>query len=252
MAGLDQSGQTQVVRCGRAPVGAAALSRRELLKRGGGLAALVNFPLLASEWPRPAAAALPGATEETLLALIAFILPGDDPYSVAQGHDAPGPGGVASGALRPVVELLDGYLSLAAPGIGGRAVPLTDALAAMLNRHAAAVDPAAALGRFRSPYANLSWEAKGEVFRRVEEDEDVNARLEAMQYVAAVLIGVTAAFSASEQGVFDRLSRSVSSRPVGWKISGYAGPAEGYAEYSGYYRGSGRARTDPAIWRGPG
>ena len=46
-------------------------------------------------------------TRDTLNGLVAFVTPGDDPYSVAQGVATTGPGGIAAGATDAMIETLD-------------------------------------------------------------------------------------------------------------------------------------------------
>jgi hypothetical protein len=42
--------------------------------------------------------------------------------------------------------------------------------------------------------------------------------------------------------VIDADTREPRSRPVGWKLAKYDGPAEGHPEFRGYYRGHKSAR----------
>jgi hypothetical protein len=61
--------------------------------------------------------------------------------------------------------------------------------------------------------------------------------------------------------VFDKATKTLTGRPVGWTLSKYSGPAEGHKELKGYYqgrrsalpvRGSRPARKKRARARRPG
>ena len=48
----------------------------------------------------------------------------------------------------------------------------------------------------------------------------------------------SAAFAAFAEGsAFERVERKTTGRPVGWELSNYAGPSDGWDEVIGYYRG---------------
>ena len=139
-------------------------------------------------------------------------------------------------------------------------VPLSLVVALMLNFVATSVDPASIGGPFPgSPFANLKFADKAEVFRRLEDD---NAELVALldgggaepmrgtfSGAVALLGGVLLAFavvlSYCEWGVLDRERGVATRRPIGWDISRYAlgrtTPADGWNDLRGYYRGRRRA-----------
>jgi hypothetical protein len=50
-----------------------------------------------------------------------------------------------------------------------------------------------------------------------------------------VLPALVAAFSYSEAGAFDPVTRSLAGSPVGWQISSYQGVADGRDELLGYF-----------------
>ncbi|MEA2443606.1 MAG: hypothetical protein QOJ12_898 [Thermoleophilales bacterium] len=75
------------------------VSRRTFLHRAGALglaAALAELPIVLGRRGllEQALAQSTDLTTDTLNGLAAFVLPGDDPYSVAQGESHPGPGAI--------------------------------------------------------------------------------------------------------------------------------------------------------------
>lgn len=221
-----------------------ALSRRAFLAGTGGLglsAALAGLPeaLARREWLDAAIAQNGDVTQDTLNGLAAFIVPGDDEYSLAQGVSTPEPGGVAARVAAELAEGLDDFVP--APlvaGSTGITVPASGGVASLLNSIALQVDPAASSGSFSSPFARLSFAEKGEVFRRFESDPSL-ADTE-FRFVAGILPGFVAFLAYSEAGVFD--NGRLGGTPVGWRVTGYRGPSEGWKELKGYYRGR-RAAT---------
>jgi hypothetical protein len=139
-------------------------------------------------------------TYDTMAAVAAFVLPGDDVYSQTQGVATPDPGAVAAGApqflamvfdqvlLDPtaITMLLERLGSLvrgvilpdgrdACEAIGSAieqdgAVPLTPVIVAVINGLSLTVRPASATGEHAAPFARLSWEDKAEVWRRYEHE----------------------------------------------------------------------------------
>jgi hypothetical protein len=221
-------------------------TRRSLMARAGALgitAALAQLPGLldAKGLLSQAQAATLDETRDTLSGLLAFILPGDDEYSVAQGVSAEGPGAIGAGTLEPFIAALDEFVPASALG-QTTTVPSSGGVATLLNDYALQVDPAAGNGSFASPFARLSFAEKGEVFRLFESDQTVTDQAPELKFVASILPGFVSFMSVSEVGVIDPATRELSSRPVGWKLSHYAGPAEGHAELKGYYQGRRRVR----------
>jgi hypothetical protein len=216
----------------------AELTRRSLLIRAGALAAggvLAQLPgaLRGQGWLEEAAeaAARPDLVHETLNGLVAFVVPGKDRYSAAQGTPTFTPGGVEAGATAVLVETLDTLI----PSLSATA-------AAILNQTAVAVRPGAARGRFRSAFANLSFRDKARVFQRLDGLEGSEAG--SIRYLAGNLPGLAAFAAYSEAGAYDRRRRRLRKRPVGWRLSGYSGVADGRAELRGYFQGRRQAGSD--------
>jgi hypothetical protein len=221
-----------------------ALSRRAFLAAGGGLGlsvALAGLPeaLARHGWLDVAAAADSDLTSDTISGLAAFIIPGDDEYSVAQGVSTAEPGAVGAGAVPKTIEALDRYVP--APLVAGSSnltIPASGGVASLLNAIALQVNPSASAGGFASPFARLSFAEKGEVFRRFESDPTL-ADTE-FRFVAGILPGFIGFLGFSEAGVYE--NGKLSAVPVGWRLSNYGGPREGWKELKGYYRGRRRAR----------
>jgi hypothetical protein len=132
-------------------------------------------------------------------------------------------------------------------------IPLSLAIALALNMLATQVDPASVRGPFLSPFARLSYARKAEVFARIEgADADLVGLLDAefpqplqgsvsglVKFVGGALIEFTAFGSYTEWAVFDRRTRRLTGRPVGWSLTGYQprGPVEGWDDFRGYYQG---------------
>jgi hypothetical protein len=212
------------------------LSRRAFLSRGALLAAAALAPLpraaaRAGLVPAGASAAADDVVLDTLNGVVAYVVPGDDRFSTAQGVSEPHPGGVAARGAEGVRVTLDG----AGPGT-------VDAAVTVLNGFARAVDPAAdtraAAAGFSAPFAALSFARKTEVFERLTQSVDGT-----LQMLGGLLPAIAAFVSYSEFGVLAPGGHALTSRPVGWELSGYEGAADGRAEFHGYYGGRRRARA---------
>jgi hypothetical protein len=172
-------------------------------------------------WLEAAEASPPDLVRDTIKGLFAFVVPGSDAYSIAQGMTTAEPGGVASGAVDLFMATLDATTPF---------VPtFSKTVAEVLNGLAQAVHPAAA-GAFGSPFARLSFAEKAAVFQIMDADESL-----------AVLGGVLPAFVAyfcySEAGAFDPVERKLTRQPLGWQLSHYTGVSDGRDEFLGYFDG---------------
>jgi hypothetical protein len=221
----------------------AGVSRRAFLQRAGLFgAAFAGFDLVAlldkTGLLETAKAQSADLTVDTLSGMIAFVVPGNDPYSVAQGQKANGPGGIAAGGVEALIAGLDRYVPVTTLG-GNQSLPASGGVAALLNEYAMRVNPVAAGGGFPSPFARLSFAEKAKVFEVFEGDPALEGT--EVRFVAGILPGFSAFVSFSEVGV-RKADRTLSKRPVGWDIARYGGVREGHAEFKGYYRGHRKAK----------
>lgn len=190
------------------------LTRRRFLERTGWLALAGLASQLPARWldAAHAMAAKPDLVQDTLNGLVAFIVPGPDAYSKAQGQSSSTPGGIAAGGTQELIDTVDLFLK-ATP-------PFSVTVAALLNGTAEQLSPRGT--KFRSAFANLSFAQKGEVFRRLESLTDPAAG--AIRFLAGNLPGLVAFLVYSDP-------------KVGWKLSHYPGTADGRRELKGYFQG---------------
>ena len=170
---------------------------------------------------------------ETLNGLIAFVAPGPDPYSVAQGESTSEPGGCDAGILDALIRTINASQPTEPQGPAPVSVVVDT-----LNEIAHKINPSAQ-GPFESAFACLSVAEKAAVFEAIESNPQARP-------LAAVL-PATAFLIYSEAAVFDPVSRTIRSRPLGWDLSNYEGVANGRAEFKGYYQNRRSVQTDPAI-----
>jgi hypothetical protein len=178
-------------------------TRESILERAGLLglsAALAELPsyLEAEGLAERVRKASSRYVDDTLAGLVAFVLPGDDEFSVAQGESHPAPGGVSYGAVPLLHEAFDHFGPRAAAGV-----------AVLLNEYARDVDPAAG----RSAFARLQHGQKAEALRRFEADP----RLERseLRFLARILPGFVAFIAFSRAGVYAPSQHAVTRRVVG-------------------------------------
>jgi len=175
----------------------------------------------------PDPAALAAMVEETFNGLLAFVVPGSDAFSVAQGVSTPRPGGVAAGVTGALIHSFDAGQP-SPPG----GPPTSVAAAGLLNQIAAKVKPEAAAGP-GSAFARLAFAEKAAVFAALENDP----ALAPYRALAGLLLFVPAALAYSEYGVFDFQRRELTGWPVGWSLSEYDGVSDGWDELKGYFEG---------------
>jgi hypothetical protein len=185
---------------------------------------------------RPAVAPI---TRHTIEGLLAFIVPGNDAYSRRQGVTTGRPGGVGSGAAPFLERTYDEALPLPLVGNGlDISLPGSILVTTLLDSQALAVNPLAAVGPFLSPFANLAYDHKVEVMRRLEEETPLfdGTIVRFLVNTVPTLAGFEVY---SEAPVLDRTvqPRRITRRPVGWDLSSYPGVSDGWDELLGYYRG---------------
>ena len=195
--------------------------RRGFLQSSGMAAAamsLLQGGTFVAALTKDAHAAGPDLVHDALNGLLAFIVPGPDPYSVAQGVSTVEPGGVGAGVAEVLIRTLD----LTVPFVP----QFSATVVAILEGLAGAVHPSPP-GPFASAFARLSFAEKAAVFQIMDSTESL-----------ASLGGVLPAFVAylcySDAGAFDLTTRRLTGQPVGWTISNYSGVADGRDELRGY------------------
>lgn len=280
----------------------AFLARIGVLGAAAGLGGVLPAPAGASplrpaqleNLVEPLRAVLAELARDTLSGLSAFVVPGPDPYSRAQGTPRSDPGAIQARTPDFLINALDNFVPLAdrigQPGAAALAtglsdspvplppelvdqlplhaatldeglrallendetVPLSLAVASMLNLLATRVNPAAVSGPFLSPFARLSFEEKATAFSLLEGPDPAlvaladthfpeplrNSVSGLLRFVGGALLEFPAFGSYSEYAVFDPASQQLTGRPVGWSLSGYQpdGPVEGWDEFAGYYQ----------------
>jgi hypothetical protein len=158
-------------------------------------------------------------TRDTFNGLLAFVVPGSDGYSIAQGVSTPEAGGVSVGATDVLIATVDGSTPF---------IPSFSAqVAAILNGLALVANPIVS-GPFLAPFANLSFAAKAGVFGIMDVTD-------ALKPLGGILPPFAAFFAYSEAGAFDPATRTLRGAPLGWSLCQYRGVADGRDEFLGYF-----------------
>ncbi|MGH3778880.1 MAG: hypothetical protein ACRDRR_24625 [Pseudonocardiaceae bacterium] len=230
---------------------------------------------------------------DTMNGLSVFALPGPDEYSRAQGTPRSGPGGLEARTTDFLIDSLDNFVPYPdeiarpmaqafatalvdtgspLPGLdrlpleakrldeglrlllaNDGTLPLSFAIAGLLNLLATQVNPLAVNGPFLSPFARLSYADKARAFALLEgPDADLVARLDTefpeplresvsglLRFVGGALLEFANFGAYSEYAVFDRETKQLSGQPVGWQLCRFQpdGPVEGWDDLIGYYQG---------------
>ena len=115
------------------------------------------------------------------------------------------------------------------------ALPLSFPIAGLLNLMATQVHPLAVNGPHLSPFARLSYAEKAQAFELIERtDADLVALLDLqfpepfkasvsglLKFVGGALIEFATFGAYGESAVYDKVSRTLRKRPVGWNHTGY-------------------------------
>ena len=208
MVDPSSSCQPDALRRGFVQSSGLAAAAVSLLQGGAVVAALTQN----------ARAAGPDLVHDALNGLLAFIVPGPDPYSLAQGVSTVEPGGVDAGVAEVLIRTLD----LTVPFVP----QFSATVVAILEGLAGAVHPSAP-GPFASAFARLSFAEKAAVFQIMDSTESLAS-------LAGVLPAFVAYLCYSDAGAFDLTTRRLTGQPVGWTISHYSGVADGRDELRGY------------------
>jgi hypothetical protein len=186
-----------------------------------GAAASVLFKSkLLAEATKSAQVADPDLVHDTLNGLIAFVVPGPDAYSEAQGVSTIERGGVHAN----IPEILILTLDLSAPFLP----KFSGVVAGILNDLAQKVNPAAP-GSFVSPFSKLSFREKAAVFQIMDSTDS-------LKLLGGVIPAIVAYLCYSDAAVFDPATRTLKGKPIGWTLSNYSGVADGRDEFRGYYK----------------
>ena len=187
----------------------------------GAAAALIQSPDFLGRRAGVAHAASADILHETYNALLAFVVPGRDEYSIQQRDVTDDAGGVEAGGVDALIATID------------ESTPyfpnFSSVIATILNDTSMAVNPFAT-GPFGAAFARLSSPEKAAVFQYLDSND-------ATKVLAGVLPAFVAFFVYSEAGSFDPITRSLTGAPVGWVISNYSGVADGRDEFLGYLKG---------------
>ena len=197
-----------------------------------------------------------GATDFMINALDHFV---PFPDALAQPISAALVTGLAdTGFAVPGLEVLPVQLrsldrALAAYLHSDEAIPLSFPIAGLLNLMATQVNPLAVNGAHLSPFARLTYAEKAKAFELIEKtDSDLVELLDVhfpeplkasvsglLKFVGGALIEFATFGAYGEFAVYDRSSRTLKARPVGWDLTGYQpdGPVEGWDDFIGYYQG---------------
>jgi hypothetical protein len=217
-------------------------TRRAVLAGVPATAGLTALTALAVE---PAEAAVGGDdyTAQAFKALAAYVVPGDDAYSVQQRLTRPGPGGVAAGTDRMLRRTYDNALGVGvAPALKIDA-PGAFGLALVLELYARArYFWESYAGPYEHPFANLRHPLKAQVLGALDNDALLTGS--PIGYAFGTPITLAAFGAYGEAGVYDRATKRLSGRPVGWDLAQYDGVSDGWPELRGYWKGRTSA-SDP-------
>jgi hypothetical protein len=164
---------------------------------------------------------------ETMNGLVAFVVPGNDAFSLAQRESTADPGGVDAYAGPALV----GGLEYVQAGLSADVAGLLNGLAVVAKSQPGS-------DAFSSPFANLAFADKARVFEFLE----TWPQFEQLRPLTGALPALAAFLSYSEVGVFNPATRTLAGTPLGWTMSGYDGVADGRAELIGYFEN--RRRVD--------
>lgn len=209
--------------------------RRFLAGMAGTAAALMGITALfsAEAIARPAAAAPP--VRDTICGILAFVVPGNDPYSRHQGVSTDRVGGATEDAAASLEHTFDHASPVPLLGRAGGNLPGAAAVAALVNMYAVTVDAGSLVGPFAAPFANLNHAAKARVFELLDTEPQFDGTM--LTYVVNAIPTLAAFAAYSEVSAFDPDRRVLTGRPVGWELARYDGVADGWDEFAGYYRG---------------
>lgn len=159
--------------------------------------------------------------------------------------------GILLGIVDPVLADVEDALSSILEN--DETVPLALPVALLLNYTATVVNPLSLNGLFLSPFARLSFAEKARALEMLETSQsNLVALLDAnlpeplkasvsglLKFFGGALYEFSAFGGYGEAGVYDRRQRRITSRPVGWELSGYLPDnqtGDGWDDFLGYYQ----------------
>lgn len=211
-------------------------TRRQFLAGTAGTAAAllgVTFLFSAQATARPAAGVPP--VRDTMCGILAFVAPGNDPYSRHQGTSTDRVGGATDGAAASLEHTFDHASPVPLLGRAAGNLPGAAAVAALVNMYAVTVDARSLTGPFAAPFANLSHASKARVFELLDSEPQFTGTM--LTYVVNAIPTLAAFAAYSEVSAFDPGRRVLTGRPAGWELTRYDGVGDGWDEFEGYYRG---------------
>lgn len=170
-------------------------------------------------------------------------------------HDLPLPPLPLLGPLLPPIAVPLGSLSDAVFAIlqNDTATPLSLPAALLLNNAATMVSPAAINGAFLSPFARLTFAQKAKALELIETSQSnlvalIDAQLAEplrssvsglLKFLGGSLYEFAAFGALGESRFYDRRTKQITSRPVGWQLTGFLPdnqPGDGWDDLIGYYQ----------------
>lgn len=163
---------------------------------------------------------------DTYNGLAAFVVPGMDAWSSAQGATSSEPGAVST----HVADIMIGVIDRAVPS-PPQGPPSSAMIASLLNQVAQKVNPSAG-GNFASHFSKLSFQEKVSVFQFIEGDPS----MQPFKRIGGLLAFFAAFIFYSEASAFDFATHRLRERPAGWVASNYNGDFDGSCQFKGYFR----------------
>jgi len=188
-------------------------------------------------WPAPAAgAAGEDYPAQAFKALAAYVVPGDDAYSVQQGLAVARPGGVAAATDVMLRETYDLAIAVGIAPAFAVNLPGAAGVALLLDVFTRARYPQVAAVPFAHPFANLRHGQKALVLADIDTAQLLEDSV--LGFAFGTLITLAAFGCYGERGVYDPATRTLRARPVGWELARYDGVSNGWPEFRGYWAGT--------------
>jgi hypothetical protein len=169
-------------------------------------------------------------------ALAAYVVPGDDGYSVQQGLTAARPGGVAAGTDVMLRETYDRAIAIGVAPAFAVNLPGAAGIALLLDVFTHARFPQVPAGPFQHPFANLRHDQKALVLADLDTEQLLEDSVIGYAFGTVITLGAFGCYG--ERGVYDPATRTLRARPVGWQLSQDDGVSDGWPELRGYWAGT--------------